>query len=206
MLALACRGSEPRIEAATGDYRNPVEWTFAASPDRVHACFASVMPQALRLREACSVVGPPDAPSPVSTLAVCRGSHPTCAFRSGATRVRPGSNDYFINPLGETIGLSEAYALDGVHLPYRAGFFVTVGSGSPVSTTVHVDVALSQVFAARGRSILHHSDPSLRDVTATTIDEYRVLRWLGQCLGVLGAMPPLKLPPGVPDCSAPDLR
>jgi hypothetical protein len=89
---------------------------------------------------------------------------------------------------------SDVYYLEGEWLQYYADFHVHIGPppGPPIQVTVHAINA--RVVVGKKWTIGHAWRANVNeDVPGTTIEEYIILRAIGDCLGVTD-MPPLELP------------
>jgi hypothetical protein len=94
-------------------------------------------------------------------------------------------------------GRSEVYLDDqGKGLPYQADFLVHAIPVDSARTRIDVETIRSKVITGRELTVGHAWEKYVfRDVPPTTIDEYRVIRCLADCLGVKEGLPPVTTPP-----------
>jgi hypothetical protein len=172
--------SEDGVTAAALEVPNRTVMSFAVGADRVHECLASFK-GVLTIRN--SAFGR-------SVHIQTRETHPE-SFAS-----REDADDALINPHGEQLGLSEIYSKRSCPLPYVGQFRVHVVSEGADRARVEIHTLRSYVLT--GKSWSPHTFSRVNqaaDVPPTTIDEYRILVAVGECLGYKD-LPPVRLPQG----------
>ena len=103
------------------------------------------------------------------------------------------SNDLYLHSWGEPIVASPVYFGDGKPLKYRATFQLHLTAPDEKSTKVEVITHDPTVINGSKCCGLHGYVSNDVSVEPTTIEEYKILLFIGRVLGATG-MPPLKLP------------
>ena len=107
-------------------------------------------------------------------------------------------DDLYLHSHGEPIDPSEVYYGGGVPLRYRAEFQLHLTASNGNSTHISVITHKPSVINGTVCCGLHGYKSNDVAVESTTIEEYRILLFIGRLLGVTD-MPPLRLPEGKPE-------
>ncbi len=106
------------------------------------------------------------------------------------------NNDLYLHSFGEIIGPSPIYFGDGKPLEYRAEFQLHLTDAGNNRTKVSVITHKPTVINGSVCCSPHGYKSNDVAVEPTTIEEYKILLFIGSILGVK-EMPPLKMPEGV---------
>ena len=108
------------------------------------------------------------------------------------------AKDIFLHAFHSPFWNSPIYrGRDGNGLPFLAEFHVHLREAAPAKTSFSVRARKTEVWNGQylgfGHSILPGWIPRIESVKPTTVEEYMILRYVGEALGVRD-MPPVKLP------------
>jgi hypothetical protein len=106
---------------------------------------------------------------------------------------RENADDVYLHSYGEPFGLSAVYFANGKPLRYRAAFHLHLAAVNERSTKVTVLTQNSTVINGAKCCSPHGYYSNDVPVEPTTIEEYKILLYIGQVLGVRD-MPPLHTP------------
>ena len=171
------------VTARTVAVKNPTSVVLPVSVERVDACWDRFQKEHSRAyirteEDAKSVEGGEPGLLVLRGEAVVKDPHDTLLTASSA------------------FGRSEVYVDErGKGLPYRSDFLVHATPIDAAQTRVQVEALRSKVITGTEFTVGHAWEQYVyRDVPPTTIDEYRVIRCLADCLGVKDGLPPVATP------------
>lgn len=189
-LCIACSSDVRTIKTRSLAQKNPTSYVFPGPVPEVREKIITAFNDFPTRREFASFVSPNNQYFMVSVRTREDEGYSDPIFASPENR-----NDVYLHSWGEPIDPSEVYSGGGKPLRYRAEFQLHITA--PDDNRTHISVITHQPSVINGSVCcgLHGYKSNDVAVAPTTIEEYRILLFIGRILGVSN-MPPLRLPEG----------
>jgi hypothetical protein len=189
-FCISCSSDVHKIKTRSLVQKNPTSYVFPGRVPEVREKILTVFEDFPLRREFGSFVSP-NSPSFMFSVRTREedGSYEPI-FASPANH-----NDLYLHSWGEPIDPSEVYFGGGKPLRYRAEFQLHLTAADNDNTQISVITHKPSVINGSVCCGLHGYKSNDVAVEPTTIEEYRILLFIGRILGV-NNMPVLKLPEG----------
>lgn len=192
-LCISCSSDIHTIKTRSLNQKNPTSYVFPGSLPEVRKRILAVFEDFPLRREFGSYVSPNSQSFMFSIRTREEHGSYEPVFASPENH-----NDLYLHSWGEPIDPSEVYFGGGKPLRYRAEFQLHLTAPNDNSTEISVITHKPSVINGSVCCGLHGYKSNDVAVAPTTIEEYRILLFIGRLLGV-SDMPPLRLPEGKPE-------
>ena len=189
-LCIACSSDVHSIKTKTLSQKNSTSYVFPGPLPDVRQKLLTAFRDFPTKREFASALSPNNQSFMVSVRTKEDDGFVDPIFASPENH-----NDVYLHSWGEWIDPSEVYFGGGKPLRYRAEFQLHLTAPDDNSTRISVITHKPSVINGSVCCGLHGYKSNDVAVEPTTIEEYRILLFIGRILGV-NDMPPLRLPEG----------
>ena len=188
----ACSSNIHPIETRPLSQKNPTSYVFPGPVPEVRGKLLTAFNDFQLMRDFFSSFSPNN---PSLYFAVESREH--AVFSEQIFADRDNQDDVYLHSHGDWIDPSPVYFGGGKPLRYRAEFQVHLTTVDANRTQVSVITHKPSVINGSVCCGLHGYKSNDVAVQPTTVEEYRILLFIGRVLGVSG-MPPLRLPESIP--------
>jgi hypothetical protein len=187
-LNVACSSDIYPIETRALSQRNPTSYVFPGPVSEVRRKILTSFEDYELERDFSSTFSPNN---PYLSLSLESREH--AVFSEHIFANPENQNDLYLHFFGDVINPSHVYFGRGKPLEYRATFHLHLTGAEVNHTQVSVITHDAAVINGSVCCGLHGTKSNYVAVEPTTIEEYKILLFIGRVLGV-SDMPPLKLP------------
>jgi len=192
-LCISCSSDVHKIKTRSLLQKNPTSYVFPGALPEVRGKILAAFRDFPTSREFASFISPNNRSFMVSVRTNEEHGDYEPIFASPENR-----DDIYLHSWGEPIDPSEVYYGGGVPLRYRAEFQLHLTAPNDNSTQISVITHKPSVINGSVCCSPHGYKSNDVAVESTTIEEYRILLFIGRLLGV-SDMPTLRLPEGKPE-------
>lgn len=189
-LCISCSSDVHKIKTRPLNQKNPTSYVFAGPLQKVRERILTAFEDFQVKEEFDSFFSPNNNGFLVSVRTIEEHGDYEPIFASPENH-----NDIYLHSWGEPIDPSNVYFGGGKPLRYRAEFQLHLTAPDDNSTQISVITHKPSVINGSVCCGLHGYRSNDVVVEPTTIEEYRILLFIGRILGV-NDMPPLRLPEG----------